>query len=39
VDMTFFTSPQEMTEMEDKINTAVLYAIEYVTKRSNEPLQ
>ncbi len=39
VDMTFFTSPQEMSEMEDKINTAVIYAIEYVTKRSNEPLQ
>jgi Late competence development protein ComFB len=36
VDMTFFTSPQEMIEIEDKINKAVVYAIEYVTKRGDE---
>ncbi len=33
VDMTFFTSPQEMLEIEEKINKAVEYALEYVTKR------
>jgi Late competence development protein ComFB len=34
VDMTFFTSPQEMLEIEEKINKAVEYALEYVMKRS-----
>ena len=33
VDMTFFTSPQEMLEIEDKINKAVDVAIQYVTER------
>jgi 5'-3' exonuclease len=34
VDMTFFTSPQEMLEIEEKVAKAVEYALEYVTKRS-----
>ena len=34
VDMTFFTSPQEMIEIEEKITKAVEYALEYVMKRS-----
>ena len=33
VDMTFFTSPQEMLEIEEKINKAVDAAIQYVTER------
>ena len=37
VDMTFFTSPQEMLEIEDKINKAVDVAIQYVTERQENP--
>lgn len=33
VDMTFFMSPQEMQEVQDKVVTAVKDAITYVTER------
>jgi hypothetical protein len=36
VDMTFFTSPQEMIEIETKINGAVEYALKYVTNRNTD---
>lgn len=36
VDMTFFTSPQEMIEIETKINNAVEYALNYVTTRNTD---
>ena len=36
VDMTFFTSPQEMIEIETKINGAVEYALNYVTNRNTD---
>lgn len=35
VDMTFFTSPQELEEMKDKVANAVSEAIIYVTEREN----
>lgn len=35
VDMTFFISPKEMIEIEDKINKAVDYAIQYVAERQD----
>ncbi|MDO3388189.1 late competence development ComFB family protein [Gilvimarinus sp. SDUM040013] len=35
VDMTFFTSPQELEEMKDKVTMAVNDAIVYVTEREN----
>ena len=35
VDMTFFTSPQEMIEMEEKIHKAVDFAIQYVIERQD----
>lgn len=35
VDMTFFTSPQEMIEIEDKIYKAVDFAIQYVSERQD----
>ena len=33
VDITFFMSPQEMTDMESKVEIAVYEAIEYVSRR------
>lgn len=36
VDMTFFTSPQEMIEIETKVNQAVQQAIDYVNSRSEK---
>jgi hypothetical protein len=36
VDMTFFTSPQEMIEIEMKVNQAVQQAIDYVNSRSEK---
>jgi hypothetical protein len=35
VDMTFFISPQEMIEIEEKIHKAVDFAIQYVADRQN----
>ena len=39
VDMTFFLSPQEQTEIQDKVTAAVKEAINYVSERARPDLE